>query len=121
MRPAVRRVRRTLKRVDPITVLKLSLFYYACFAALWLGFVAVVFWIVQSMGVFDAIEKLSEGLALGWGKVDISLWFVERWALVLGLVWVVLMSIVNTFLAFLYNVGSDVVGGIEMTFVEREL
>jgi hypothetical protein len=34
---------------------------------------------------------------------------------------VVVGSIVNVFLAFLYNVGSDLVGGVEMTFVERDL
>jgi hypothetical protein len=121
VRPTVRRVRRTLKRLDPLTVLKLSLFYYACFLLLWLAFVAVAYWIVQGMGVFDAIEEFGEGFALEWGKLDISLWFVERWALLVGAVLCIVGAFVNAFLAFLYTVASDVVGGLEMTFVERDL
>jgi hypothetical protein len=31
------------------------------------------------------------------------------------------MSLVNTFFAFLYNVIADAVGGVELTFVERDL
>jgi hypothetical protein len=107
--------------VDPLSVLKLSLFYYACFLVVWLGFVAVVFWVVQSMGLFDVIESVSKGFALEWGKIDISLWLVERWAFLIGLVLVVIGSVINAILAFLYNVGSDLVGGVEVTFVERDV
>jgi Transmembrane domain of unknown function (DUF3566) len=121
VRPAARRVKRTIRRVDPLSVLKLSLFYYACFLIVWLGFVAVLFWVVQSMGLFDVIESVSEGFALEWGKIDISLWLVERWAFVIGLVLVLLGALINAFLAFLYNVGSDLVGGVDVTFVERDV
>jgi hypothetical protein len=121
VRPSVRRVKRTVKRVDPLSVLKLSLFYYACFLIVWLGFVAVLYWIVQSMGLFEVIESVSKGFALEWGKINISLWLVERWAFLIGLGLVVAGSIVNAFLAFLYNVGSDLVGGLEVTFVERDV
>jgi transmembrane protein DUF3566 len=121
VRSAARRVKRTIKRVDPLSVLKLSLFYYACFLVLWLGFVAIMYWIVQSMGLFDVIESVSEGFALEWGKINISLWLVERWAFLIGLALVVLGSIINAFLAFLYNVGSDLVGGVDVTFVERDV
>jgi Transmembrane domain of unknown function (DUF3566) len=119
-RPSVRRVKRTLKRVGPFSVFKLSLFYYSCFLILWLGFVAVVFWIVQSMGLFDAVEEFSKGFALEWGKIDISLWLVEKWALYIGLALCLLGSLINAFLAFLYNLASDLVGGLELTFVERD-
>jgi hypothetical protein len=121
VRPAARRVKRTIRRVDPLSVLKLSLFYYACFLVVWLGFVAVVFWVIQSMGLFDVIESVSKGFALEWGKIDISLWLVERWAFLIGLVLVVIGSVINAILAFLYNVGSDLVGGVEVTFVERDV
>jgi hypothetical protein len=118
-RPAIRRVKRTLRHVDPLSVLKLSLFYYGVFLVLWLAFVAMVYWVVASMGVFDAIERFGQGLVL-WDEVNITLFFVERWALTIGLFFLVLASLVNVFLAFLYNVGADLVGGVEMTFVERD-
>jgi hypothetical protein len=30
-------------------------------------------------------------------------------------------ALANTFLAFLYNFGADTVGGVEVTFVERDV
>jgi hypothetical protein len=118
-RPAIRRVKRTLRHVDPLSVLKLSLFYYGIFLVLWLAFVAMAYWVVASMGVFDAIERFGQGLVL-WDEVNITLFFVERWALAIGLFFLIVAALINVFLAFLYNVGADLVGGIEMTFVERD-
>ncbi|MGH2693599.1 MAG: DUF3566 domain-containing protein [Actinomycetota bacterium] len=119
-RPALRRVRRTLKHVDPLSVLKISLIFYACFLVLWLLFVAFVYWILSGAGLFDAIENFRRGFAFE-GRFDVSLWTVERWAFVIGLSFSVLASLVNVFIAFLYNVGADAIGGVEMTFVERDL
>jgi hypothetical protein len=119
-RPAIRRVKRTVRHVDPLSVLKLSLFYYAIFLVLWLAFVAMVYWVVASMGVFDALEEFGRSMVF-WDEVNITLFFVERWALAIGLFFLIVASLINVFLAFLYNVGADLVGGIEMTFVERDI
>lgn len=120
-RAGTRRVRRTIKRVDPWSVLKLSLFYYSIFLVFWLIFVAIVYNIIEGMGLFDAIESFGEGFALDWGEIDISLMFVERWAFFIGIMAIAIGSLINAFLAFLYNLGSDLVGGLEMTFSERDL
>lgn len=119
-RGPVRRVRRTLRHIDPLSVFKLSFFYYGIFLIVWLVFVALVFAILDSMGLFNSIEEVSEGFALGW-QVNISLFFVEKWAFLIGLTFVVIGAVVNLLLAFLYNVGADLVGGVEMTFAERDL
>ena len=118
-RPALRRVKRTLKHVDPLSVLKISLIFYACFLLLWLVFVAFVYWVLSGAGLFDAIENFRRGFAFE-GRFDVSLWTVERWAFLIGLSIAVLASLANVFMAFLYNVGADVIGGVEMTFVERD-
>jgi hypothetical protein len=120
-RPTVRRVRRTLKRVSPLSVLKLSLFYYTIFLFVWLGFVAVVFWMVQSTGAFDAWNEVSDIFFKQWKDVEITLSLVEKWALFIGIVGVIVGSIINAFLAFLYNLAADILGGVEVTFVERDL
>jgi hypothetical protein len=118
-RVPIRRVKRTLRHIDPKSILRLSLFYSAAFMVVWLIVVAILYAIVNSLGMFDAIESLSRALALGW-KLDITLGFVERWAFVFGLFFCVIICLINLVLAILYNVAADVVGGVEMTFVERE-
>jgi hypothetical protein len=117
----MRRVRRTVQHVDPVTVLKLSVIFYAVFLVLWLMFVAVVYWLLQAAGLFDRLEEIlgPNGLVVE-DSFDISLWSVEKWAFLIGLTFAVLASLFNLFLAFLYNVAADVVGGVQVTFVERD-
>ena len=92
---------------------------YAIGVVVWLVFVAILYSVVNSTGIFDAIEAFSRGLALGW-RVEIDLWFVEKWAFLIGVIMWLLGSLVNLVISFLYNVGADTLGGIEMTFVERD-
>ena len=115
----VRRVRRTLRHIDPFSVLKVSLMFYGCFLVLWMIFVAMLYWVLQGAGVFETIESLRESLTIK-GSWELSLSFVEKWAFFIGLAVAVVMSLFNLFLAFLYNVIADTIGGIDMTFVERD-
>jgi hypothetical protein len=117
----VRRVKRTIHHVNPFSVLKLSLFFYAAFLILWLVFVAIVYWILSSVGLFEWIEEFNTDMVITRGRIDISLWAVERWALIIGVVLAIVGALANTFLAFLYNFGADTVGGVEVTFVERDV
>lgn len=105
--------------MDPFSVLKLSGFFYAIFLLLWLGIVAVLYSLVESAGLFDAAEDLGRGLVL-WEEVNITLGLVEKWALLIGIVFGVIGTLVNTLLAVLYNIGSDLLGGLELTFVEKD-
>lgn len=118
-RAGLRRVKRTVRHVDPFSVLKLSGFFYAIFVLVWLVFVAIVYSLVDSMGLFDAAEDLGRGLVL-WEEVNITLGLVEKWALLIGITMGIIGTLVNTLLAVLYNVGSDLLGGLELTFVERD-
>lgn len=122
-RPAARRVKRTVRHIDPLSVLKLSLIYYACFLVLWLLFVAAIYSLLMNMGVFDAIESFARGSVLleKGEELGISLWVVERWAFLVGLTLGVIAALVNAFLSFLYNLAADLVGGVELTFLERDL
>lgn len=118
-RVALRRVKRTLRKVDPMSVLKLSLFFYVIFVIVWMLAMAVLYSVLEGMGLFNTIEDLADAFALNWDS-NISLFVVERWAFLIGLTMAVLGTIVNVLLAFLYNVASDLVGGLEMTFAERD-
>jgi hypothetical protein len=111
-------VRRTIKHIDPISVLKISAFFYAIFFVVWLILAAILFWFLQSLGLIDAVSETSN--IFGSERIDITLGYVERWAFVSGLVLVVVGCFVNTAIAFLYNVASDLFGGIQVTFAERD-
>jgi hypothetical protein len=122
-RPAARRVKRTLRHVDPITVLKLSLIFYACLIVVGLVFVAIVYSWLDGIGLFKAIEDIARGSEfLNKGEsLGVTLWSVERWTFLIGLALGLVASLANVFLALLYNVAADLVGGLGMTFVERDL
>lgn len=118
-KPGLRRVKRTLRHVDPISIFKLSLFFSACLLVVWLLFVAILYWLADARGLFDVIDELREGFALDWQE-DITLMYVEKWAFLIGFTVAVMSSLLALFLAFIYNVGSDFLGGAETTWVERE-
>jgi hypothetical protein len=122
-RPAARRVKRTLRHVDPITVLKLSLIFYACLIVVGLVSVAIVYSWLDGIGLFKAIEDIARGSEfLNKGEsLGVTLWVVERWTFLIGLALGLVASLANVFLAVLYNVAADLVGGLGMTFVERDL
>lgn len=117
----MRRVKRTVKRVDPWSVLKMSLFYYSIFFVVWMIGVAVLFSVIESTGVFQTIEEVGDSIEVEQlANFEISMGVVLRWAAYIGGGLVLLATIVNVILAFLYNLGSDIIGGVEMTFVERD-
>ena len=121
-RVASRRVRRTIKKVDPLSVLKLSAFFYAILLFVWLIVVAILYRFVDGLGVFDLVNDLGRGFAIrDWENMQITLGRVERWAFVFGLITAIIASFVNMVLAMLYNIAADLFGGLELTFVEREL
>lgn len=117
---SVRRVRRKIKHIDPISVLKISLCFYTLFLIVWLVMVALFYNFLDGLGLFDQLESLGRDLVLPALQNEITLGTVERWALVLGIVVVIVGSLINAFLAFIYNIVSDLIGGIEVTFSERD-
>ncbi len=119
-RVPVRRVKRQLKHIDPLTVLKLSGFYWAVFLVIWLGIVAVVYSIVDSLGWFTSVEDFWRTFEISERDVKITLGLVEKWAFLVGVTVALVTTLVNVFLAFLYNVAADLFGGLELTFVERD-
>lgn len=120
-RVVTRRVKRTIKHVDPISILKLSLFFYAVLLIVWLIVVAILYSIVDSLGVFDVLEEVGRGFELReLENNEITLGLVEKWAFLIGILFAVVASVINMFLAILYNIAADVLGGVEVTFQERD-
>lgn len=114
-RPVRRRA--MIRKVDPWSVLKLSLvFYFSILVVVMLGL--GVFWVtIERLGV---IETLLSFLAELQFDVEINTGNLFRAAFLVGLLNVVLWSGINVFGALLYNLVADVMGGLRLTLAEEE-
>jgi hypothetical protein len=118
-----RRARLTLKRIDPWSMLKFSFVYSLAGLVVLLVAVVALYGIVDAMGVIDSIRSFLhdvEGTKNGGG---VAAWLtfgrIFSVALVVGLINVILFTAFATLTAFIYNVCTDLVGGIEVTLAER--
>jgi uncharacterized BrkB/YihY/UPF0761 family membrane protein len=117
-RTSVRRVHRVVRRVDPWSVLKFSFVFYLSVMGIFLFAGAILYIAASGAGIVDKLEKFIQGI--GWPEFNIRPLQVFRLGLLVGLSQVIIWSTVNVFAAFLYNLVSDLVGGIEITMSERE-
>ena len=114
-----RRVRRLVRHVEPWSVLKVSLVLYFCAWAIML-FVGVTLWnlAVNSGLVADVENFVVELFALESFTINADQIF--RVAAVGGLVLVLAGSGLTVLGAVLFNLISDVTGGVRLTVVEEE-
>lgn len=119
----VRRVRRIIRKVDPWTTLKVSALVWAVLAlALLLGI--VIFWsIVERAGIPDQITEFMIEITLideGTRPFANTEQFL-RFAIFGSVVWWILLTGMSVAGAVVYNLVSDVVGGLEVVVLEETL
>ena len=121
-RGPLRRVKRTITHIDPLSVLKMSLLFYAFFFVVWLLFAAILYNLIAATGVLDAIADIVNafGDPNEVNPFELTFGVTMKWAIILGALGVFIGSLINAVLAFLYNVANDVVGGVQVTFSERD-
>ena len=114
-----RRSRRVVSKVDSLSVLRFSVLLYLSFYLV-VVVAAVVLWVVATVaGAVDNIENFIEGLfALESFSFDAIAMF--RGITVGGLLLVMIGTGVNVLVSVLYNLISDVVGGVEVVVSEEE-
>jgi hypothetical protein len=113
-----RRTRNTITRIDPWSMLKVSVAFYVALAVTGILFGMILFWIAAGSGIVSNIESFVQ--PLGWPEFHIKSSMVFRILLVLGVLQVIVMSTVNLVCALLYNLASGMSGGLEVTVSERD-
>jgi hypothetical protein len=119
-----RRVRLAVARVDPWSVMKMSFLLSVAAGIAGVVLTAVLWMILSTMNVFTDIEGVLQGLQtanaadnfsikdyVGFGRV-VSL------SIVIGVIDVILMTAIATVMAFLYNICSALVGGVQLTLTD---
>lgn len=120
-RKARRRARQTrvvIRKVGPWSVFKFSLLFYLCIMLVILLALGILYAALSAIGAIDSVTKLIGDLFADKSFEIHGDWIFAR-LVVVGLAMVVVWSLINVFVAFLYNLISDVVGGIEVTLAER--
>lgn len=118
-----RRVKLTVSRVDPWSAMKMSFLLSVALGIAGVVMVAVLWMILSGMGVFSEVNRLVGTIFtdaenpfdimdfLGFGRV-LSL------SIVIGVIDVILMTAMATLGAFLYNICSALVGGLQLTLTD---
>jgi Transmembrane domain of unknown function (DUF3566) len=118
-----RRVKLTVSRVDPWSAMKMSFLISVALGIAGVVMVAVLWMILSGMGVFAEVNRLIGQVIqdqenpfdlmdfLGFGRV-LSL------SIVIGVIDVILMTALSTLGAFLYNICSSLVGGLQLTLTD---
>ena len=123
-RPAsARRVRLTVSRVDPWSAMKIAFLLSVALGIAGVVMVFVLWTILAGMGVFDQINGIvGQVVQDGQQRFDImdfiGLGRVVSLSIVIGVIDVILITAISTLAAFLYNVSSALVGGLQLTLTD---
>lgn len=112
----VRRVRRIVRKIDPWTVLRVAVILNTIAGLIWTLGVWVAWSIAVQRGIPDSFVDLFGRLTIVVTP-DGELYF--RVVVMLAIVWIIITTAAMTLAAVLYNLISDVVGGVELIMLEE--
>jgi hypothetical protein len=118
-RQRARRVHRLVRHIEPWSVLKLALVFYFCLWVVMLVSGAILWRVAVSSGVIDNIEGFIESLlVLDNFKFNGDELF--RAYAVGGLLMVLIMTGFTVLATVLFNLISDLIGGVRVTVIQEE-
>jgi len=119
-----RRARLQLRHIDTWSALKISLVVSIALFFVWMVAVGILYGVLGGLGVFESLNGLIGQLSSSSGNDVagnvISAKVILGGAAVIGAVNIVLLTALCTVAAFVYNLCSDLVGGLEVTLAERD-
>lgn len=125
-RTGPRRVRLTLQRVDPWSVMKISFLVSVALGVATVIMVAVLWTVLNGMNVFSTVNELIVEITTGetgastFNLMDyIGFGRVVSLSVVVGVINVILLTALSTLTAFLYNVCTALVGGAQLTLSDE--
>ena len=118
-KPRVRRVSRVIRDIDPWSVFKVGLaFHLVCYFVTLISL--VLLWnVAQSTGTLDNVENFMESFGWETFRFDGSELFGNFW--IFGLLGVILGTGLWVLLATIFNLITDLVGGVRVTVLEEEV
>ncbi len=112
-----------IRRVDPWSTLKVSLLLSVALFFVWMIAVAFLYLVLGGMGVWAKLNSnvgdLLNNTSGSSGEL-VSSGTIFGGAILIGLVNIVLMTAMATIAAFVYNLTTDLIGGIEVTLADRD-
>lgn len=114
-----RKVRRLIRHVEPWSVLKISLVFYFCLWVVLLIAGGILWSFAVSSGTIGNLENFVTELA-ALERFELNGDQIFRAVAIGGLVLVVVAAGFTVLMAVLFNLISDIIGGIRVTVVEEE-
>jgi hypothetical protein len=114
-----RKVRRVVRHFDPWSVLKVSLVFYFCLFVV-LMVAGVVLWnLAAAAGTIKDIESFFKD-AGAFQTFSFDGYTIFRATFLIGLILVIAATGLTVLMAVLFNLISDLVGGVRITVIEEE-
>jgi hypothetical protein len=114
-----RKVKRIVRHIDPWSVLKLSLLFYACLFVVFMVAGTLLWNLAGAAGTIASIESFIKDIG-AFKTFSFSGGTIFRASFLAGLILVIAGSGLNVLLTVLFNLISDLVGGIRISVIEEE-
>ena len=118
-RPRVRRVTRVVRHVDPWSVFKIAIIFNLVLYVVLLTAGVLLWNVAYATGTVDNLERFFE--SFGWSTFEFHGGAIFHAAWIAGLFGVIGLTGVAVLAATLFNLITDLVGGVRLTVLEEEV
>lgn len=117
--PRVRRVTRVIRDIDPWSVFKVGLIFHVVVYVIALITLVLLWSVASATGTIDNIQQFMK--SFGWESFAFDGGKLFANVMVLGMLWVIMATAVVVLAAAVFNLITDLVGGVRVTVLEEEV